>query len=126
MSGERYLLDTNAIIAVLRGHKVVLERLQDAQWVGISILSHIEFQAFPDLPDEDKLCFAQFLDRVEVVGLDNSQPRLVEQIIEARRLHRLKLPDAIIVGTALYSSASLVTGDRQLLSLPGISSVSLP
>ena len=125
MNGERYLLDTNAIIAVLRGDEPVLERLRKAQWVGISILSQIEFLAFPDLPDQDKLCFAQFLERVEVVGLDRSQLQLIERIIEGRRLHRLKLPDAIIVGTAVHSAASLVTGDRQLLSLTGIASVGL-
>ena len=125
MNGERYLLDTNAIIAVLRGHEPILERLRSAHWVGISILSQIEFLAFPDLPDEDKVYFAQFLERVEVIGLERSQPGLIERIIEVRRSHRLKLPDAIIVGTALYSSASIVTGDRQLLSLTGVSSVSL-
>jgi hypothetical protein len=62
---------------------------------------------------------------VEVIGLERSQPGLIERIIEVRRSHRLKLPAAIIVGTALYSSASIVTGDRQLLSLTGVSSVSL-
>ena len=125
MNGERYLLDTNAVIAVLRGHKPLLNRLRQAQWIGISILSQIEFLAFPNLPDEDKLCFAQFLGRVEVVGLERTQLRLIERIIEVRRTSRLKLPDAIIVATALDASATLVTGDEGLLNLAGVTSADL-
>lgn len=125
MNGERYLLDTNAVIAVLRGHKPLLNRLRQAQWIGISILSQIEFLAFPDLPDEDRLCFAQFLARVDVVGLDRTQLRLIERIVEVRLASRLKLPDAIIVATALDSSATLVTGDERLLNLAGVPSADL-
>jgi len=47
MSGERYLLDTNAIVCLLRGDQALHQRLQRAEWVGISILSQIEFLAFP-------------------------------------------------------------------------------
>ena len=49
MSGERYLLDTNAIVCLLRGDKALHRRLHSAEWVGISILSQIEFLAFPSL-----------------------------------------------------------------------------
>lgn len=125
MNGDRYLLDTNAIVALLRGHASLVERLRQAAWVGISILSQIEFLAFPDLSNEDKSYFAQFLERVEVVGLDREHPRLIERVVEVRRTQRLKLPDAIIVATALHSAATLVTEDQQLLNLAGISSMRL-
>jgi len=125
MNGERYLLDTNAIIAVLRGHQPALHLLSKAQWVGISILSQIELLAFPGLTDDDKLCFARFLERVDVVGLERSQRQLIESIVEVRRTPRLKLPDAIIVATALHSAATLLTEDQQLLNLVGIPSVRL-
>ncbi len=39
MSGERYLLDTNAIVCLLRGGQALHQRLQRPEWVGISILS---------------------------------------------------------------------------------------
>lgn len=125
MNGERYLLDTNAVIALLRGHGPLATRLREAQWVGISILSQIEFLAFPDLSEDDKLYFARFLERVEVVGLERTQVLLIQQVIEVRRVHRLRLPDAIIVATALHSSATLVTGDQRLLTLAGVPVVAL-
>ncbi|WP_373527737.1 hypothetical protein [Nostoc sp.] len=38
MSGSRYLLDTNAIIALLQGNSQLLQLLQNADWIGISII----------------------------------------------------------------------------------------
>jgi tRNA(fMet)-specific endonuclease VapC len=60
MSGERYLLDTNAIVALLRGDQSLQQRLRDAQWVGISILSQIEFLVFPEITPRDRQAFQQF------------------------------------------------------------------
>jgi predicted nucleic acid-binding protein len=42
MNGSRYLLDTNAIAAVLQGNKSLLRSLSNADWVGISVISQIE------------------------------------------------------------------------------------
>ncbi len=123
MSGERYLLDTNAIIALLRGNNPLLKRLKDAEWVGISILSQIEFLAFPDLSHADKLYFSQFLERVDVVGLDRTQTELINRIIRVRQQQQLKLPDAIIVATTLQYSAALITEDQQLRSVPDLTTV---
>ncbi|MEA5495936.1 MAG: hypothetical protein WAN66_04525 [Limnoraphis robusta] len=36
MSGNRYLLDTNAIVALLQGTTQLVQFLQNADWIGIS------------------------------------------------------------------------------------------
>jgi predicted nucleic acid-binding protein len=36
MSGNRYLLDTNAIVTLLQGNSQLVQLLQSANWVGIS------------------------------------------------------------------------------------------
>ncbi len=48
MNGEmnRYLLDTNAVVALLQGHTGLAQHLADAEWVGISIITQLEFLAF--------------------------------------------------------------------------------
>lgn len=46
MSGNRYLLDTNAIVALLQGNKRIIQLLLNANWIGISIISQIEFLVF--------------------------------------------------------------------------------
>jgi predicted nucleic acid-binding protein len=39
MSGNRYVLDTNAIVALLQGNFQLIELLKDADWLGISVIS---------------------------------------------------------------------------------------
>jgi tRNA(fMet)-specific endonuclease VapC len=69
MSGNRYVLDTNAIVALLQGNLQLVELLKDADWLGVSIISQIEFLVFPGLTKDDRQIFEQFLQRVEVLGL---------------------------------------------------------
>ena len=68
MSGERYLLDTNAIVALLRRDQSLQQRLRDADWVGISILSQIEFLVFPKITPQDRQAFQQFSTRHRLPG----------------------------------------------------------
>jgi tRNA(fMet)-specific endonuclease VapC len=114
MNGKRYLLDTNAIVSLLQGSGALVTLLQNAEWVGISVISEIEFLAFSGLSESDRQLFEQFLKRVEVINLVASNNLLIEQIIQIRLQYRVKLPDAIIASTALQVGASLVTNDREL------------
>jgi len=122
MNGERYLLDTNAIVCLLRGNEVLHQRLQSAEWVGISILFQIEFLAFPNLSENDGRIFQKFSEAVDVVGLDRTERALIDRIVSLRRQYRLKLPDAIIAATAIERGAILITDDRQLRKLPAVKS----
>ena len=124
MSGKRYLLDTNAIVCLLRGENTLQQRLQSAEWVGISILSQIEFLAFPNLSENDRRIFQEFSDGVDVVGLERAERALIDRIVSLRAQYRLKLPDAIIAATALERDATLITDDRQLRMLSAIRSSS--
>jgi tRNA(fMet)-specific endonuclease VapC len=112
MSGNRYLLDTNAILALLKGNTQLIQLLQNADWIGISVISQIEFLAFSGLTQSDRQLFQQFLQRVEVVGLTTGDAALIEKIIEIRQQYRLKLPDAVIAAIAVQSLARLVTADQ--------------
>ncbi|WP_293353419.1 MULTISPECIES: type II toxin-antitoxin system VapC family toxin [unclassified Microcoleus] len=113
MSGNRYVLDTNAIVALLQGNIQLVELLKDADWIGVSVISQIEFLVFPGLTQDDRQIFEQFLQRVEVLGLGAMDAILIEKIIEIRQQHRLKLPDAVIAAMAIQNSATLVTADRE-------------
>lgn len=123
MNGSRYLLDTNAIIALLQGNQQVSEYLQDAEWVGISLISQLEFLAFTGLTDGDRQLFEQFLQRVEVIGLTLDQTELIKQVIQMRQQYRLPLPDAIIVATAIQMNANLMTADQRLHGIQAIISI---
>lgn len=113
MSGNRYALDTNAIVALLQGNPQLIQLLQNADWIGVSVISQIEFLAFSGLNQDDRQLFQQFLQRVEVVGLTAGDAVLIEKIIEIRQQYRLKLPDAMIAAMSIHNSASLVTADQE-------------
>jgi tRNA(fMet)-specific endonuclease VapC len=123
MSGNRYLLDTNAIIALLQSDSNLVRLLQNANWLGISVISQIEFLAFPNLNEADILLFQEFLQRVEVISLSSENKSLIEQIISIRQQYRLKLPDTIIAAMAKQNSAQLVTRDCQLNKIADLSIV---
>jgi predicted nucleic acid-binding protein len=113
MSGERCLLDTNAIVALLQGDVRLIQLLRQAEWIGISVISRIEFLAFSGLTEADRQLFQYFLQRVEVLGLAADDSALIEKIIAVRQQHLLKLPDAVIAAMAMQKNAALVTADRE-------------
>jgi len=97
MNGNRFVLDTNAIIGLLKGNSTLLGLSATAEWIGISIISYLEFLALPDLSDEDKSLFNEFIQRIDIIGIDITVQHLLDSIIRFRAEYRLKLPDAIIV-----------------------------
>lgn len=120
MSGKAYLLDTNAVIALLRGHKGLVRTLGKAQWVGISVITLLEFLSFRGLSDEDKALIEQFKNRVHLIDLESADTAMVNDIVTLRRTANLKLPDAIIAAAALRNSATLITEDQDFQSVKNL------
>ena len=123
---NRYLLDTNAVISLLAGNEGLATELASAQWIGISVITKLEFLAFSRLSEKDRCLFTSFLHRVNVMGLSETDDALHQSIIQKRRDLGLKLPDAIILATALAQDACLVTDDEGLLKIENPSVMPLP
>jgi len=115
--GKRYLLDTNALVALLQGHEGLLGLTEQAQWLGVSVINVLEFLGFDGLTDADRDLFAVLLSRVAVVDLAYENSALMALIADIRKRKAVKLPDAIVAASALWSQAILVTNDAQLLRL---------
>jgi len=125
MNGNRYLLDTNAIVFLLQQKNSKLNNiLYNAEWIGVSVISCLEFLIFPELSDADKSIFDKFLNRVEIVNLDYEDENHIKTIITLRKKYSIKLPDAIIAGSAYNFSATLITGDKQLFKINEIETYS--
>jgi tRNA(fMet)-specific endonuclease VapC len=112
----RYLLDTNAVIALLQNSPTLLTQLEAAEWVAISIVTYLEFLSFSNLDRHDRALFLEFAARIDVLDLKIEQTSLIDRILELRSQNRLKLPDAIIAATSIEYAATLLTRDRQLLN----------
>ncbi|MCD4818953.1 MAG: PIN domain-containing protein [Candidatus Cloacimonetes bacterium] len=117
MNGNRFLLDTNCIINLLNGtSKDLILNLEKAEWIGISIISQLEFLSFPDLSESDRILFKRFSECITVIGLAENNSELLNQVINIRIQKNLKLPDCIILATAKYTNSILLTQDKKLLS----------
>jgi hypothetical protein len=113
MSGHRYLLDTNAVIALLQGNEKILRLLRSARWIGISIMTYLEFLSYPAIKENDKRCFNDLIQRIDIINLEKDENDLLDFIVALRQKFRIKMPDAIIAATAITHKAILVTADKQ-------------
>jgi predicted nucleic acid-binding protein len=117
MSGKRYFLAANAIISLLNGNKDLLARLNMASWVGISIISKLEFPSFPAITPKDISLFGKFISKIEIVPHQNENSALIKRIITMRNTKQLKLPDSIIAASALTAHAVLITNDQSFVNI---------
>lgn len=125
MSGNRrYILDTNAVISLLSGNSGIAEMLQNAEWVGISVITKLEFLCFEKLSANDKSQFVRFCNRVAIVDLVSSDVAQETAIIQFRKQYNLKLPDAIIAATAATADAALITADAHFDQVKEIAKIS--
>ncbi len=114
---SKYLLDTNSIIYALNSgfefprHDYV-----------VSVISEIELLSYDKLSVEDELMLKDALSCFELIDLTND---VKENTIKIRRTSKIKLPDSIIVATAISNSATLVTSDKQLLNSKLVNTIEL-
>jgi tRNA(fMet)-specific endonuclease VapC len=94
--------------------------IRTAEWIGISIITQIEFLCIRGLSSDDRSAFQAFVDRVEVVPLTSGPSALLDQIIAVRMAFNLKVPDAIIAASALAANAELVSGDADFDKVKGL------
>ena len=120
MNGK-YLIDTNAVIALLGNNVSLAAVLGSAKWIGMSVITELEFLSFSNLSQTDKMLLAQFKSRFEVINLDTNDTSLIQTICQIRQNYRLKLPDAIIASTALNAQATLLTNDAMFTKVSGLS-----
>lgn len=112
---NRFLLDTNAVIELLKGHDSLSDILMKSEWVGISIVTELEFLSFPGISKEDQALFSEFESRIEVVDLRHEDEALVSRVCQLRRKKQVKLPDAIVIASGVFQNAKIVTSDQRLL-----------
>jgi len=107
--GPEYLIDTNVIIDYL-GNKMPASGIAIMRKVfevkpNISIITKIEVLGFTETAGHYQL-LENFMNDVNVIGLSDT---IANQTIYLRKLHKIKLPDAIIAATALELELTLVT-----------------
>jgi predicted nucleic acid-binding protein len=111
MSGNKVVLDTNAVGAYLDDEKFAKKYLKGNYKIGISVITQIEFLSNPELTTKNKFLFDDFSELVEIYPVTKDNKILVLQTVAIRKKYKLKLPDAIIVATAIVNNAILFSAD---------------
>ncbi len=113
----RLLLDTNPIIISLNNGF----SLSNHTYLT-SVITELELLSYSGLTDKDEESIHKLLNMFEIIGLNKE---IKELTIEIRRKYGLKLPDSIIIATAISEHAKLVTADRQLSKVKELEIVKL-
>ena len=117
-----YLIDTSAVIKYLNGTfpeeaLVFLDGVVDDEG-SISFISEIELQAWTPANPSDLLIYEQFVFNSTIIGVDNN---IVNETIRIRKIHKIKLPDALIAATAVVNDLTLIAdNDKDFLKVSGL------
>lgn len=111
MNGNGYLLDTNAIVQLLKGNKELIAVLGTADFIATSIVAEMEYLSFSGLTDADVALYQAFRGRIQVYDVPSADTAFTQLVVKARKEHGLKLPDAIIAGTAITKGLIILTAD---------------
>lgn len=109
MSGNKFLLDTNAVLYLLSG-KLKSNNLPEGK-LFISFINELELLSYPAINKAEEIKIKKFIDDIDVLDIDET---IKIETIRLRKKHNIKLPDAIICATALSQNARLITFDENL------------
>lgn len=117
-------IDANILVAYLDNEKVVIEKL--SEWrrerrpLFLSAVAEAEVLSFPLWTPSEKAAVEKFLEEgFTPLAFDRTIARLAAAI---RRDVNIKLPDAAIAATAIYTNTSLVTRNiRDFKKINGLS-----
>lgn len=121
MSGDKILLDTNAILYLLGGEISFLHILEGKD-IFVSMISEMELLSNNNLTDNEIKSIRKFLDKCLIIDIF---PTIKEHSILLRKKYHLKLPDAIIVATAYTFNIPFITADKKLFSIEEIDVVKI-
>lgn len=116
MSGIEFLLDTNMVIGLLKGHAAAITLAEQSDFSldksAVSQITRMELLGYPQLTDEEDRTIREFLAACQVRMLDE---QVEARAIQLRRSGTFKLPDAIVAATAITGSLRLLTLDQGML-----------
>lgn len=106
---QRYLIDTSVVIKYLNGSLVdsgliMMDRVVDEE-SNLSFISEIELQVWNPKNPDDIIVYQDFVANSIVLGIDDA---VIAETIKIRKMHNLKLPDAIIAATCIVDKLTLV------------------
>jgi len=115
MSGIKYLLDTNIIIGMYERSPAVITLLQNKQTriseCAYSSVTRMELLGFPAITTNEIKIISSLLKQMTQLSINRATE---DTTISLKQRHRIKLPDALILATAINHQIELLTLDKKL------------
>lgn len=110
MSGNKAVLDTNVVIFISKQQIDIDKLLSHYDEFYVSIVTYMEVYGFEFENEAEKALIDDFFEMVEIVNVNMP---IAEKVIEYKKSKRrkIKLPDAIILATANFVEADLLSDD---------------
>jgi predicted nucleic acid-binding protein len=116
MNGDQLFIDSNIILYYLNGDKTLLPVLEDKQ-LFVSFITQLELLSYKRITAHEIKMIEGFLQHCTIIEISSV---IKENTILLRRKYGLKLPDAIIAGSALYLNVPLFTADKSMANITEI------
>jgi len=113
MNGIKYLLDTNIILGIVAGNSDAGIKLKgiDLKNCAFSSVTRMELLGFPNITQDEIKIISTLLELMTHLTINRA---IEDKTINLKQQHRIKLPDAIILATALSHQIELLTLDKKL------------
>jgi len=121
--GQKYLIDTNVLIDAQMGRFSkkglnFLAKVINENFI-VSFITFIEYLGYRDITKSSK----EFIELAEVIEIDKF---IIQNCIDLRKNHKIKLPDAIIAATALTRNLNLITNnEKDFVALQNLTVINL-
>ena len=109
------LLDTNVVIGLLKAQVASMDLLKASNSqlseLAVSQITRLELLGFAGISPKEAQAIQSFLANIQVLPISG---KVEVETIALRQSAKIKLPDAIIAGTALAHGLKLLTLDEPL------------
>ena len=112
MNGNKHILLDSNILIYLSQKKLSIEEVFDKKSnYFISLVTYMEILSYSFSSKDEEQFVRKLLSFFDIIDIDRD---IAEEVIRLKKSRKIKLPDAIIVATALTHNATLYTNDKQL------------
>ena len=106
MSGNRLLLDTNILIYLSKQELKLEDFASEEDVLYISVITLMEAKGYTFGSKKEEILIDTLCENLIKTDLTND---IIETVIRLRKTNKIKLPDAIILATAIENNLKLIT-----------------
>ena len=117
MNGNSVLLDSNIIIYLSQRKLDIDDVFDEDTNYNISLITYMEILSYKFSIKQEEEFISKLLSLFKVIDIDKT---IAKEVIKLKKSRKIKLPDAIIVATALLYKCTLYTNDKQLHTIENL------